>query len=75
MLDLVTPYVTAFRRARDMLRNYGEVSNLRIRIIHVREGRQNTRLSAEEVMGLIVGDGIEQFGPQDVILQTSNGTL
>ena len=35
MLDSVNSYVAIFRRARDMLRDHGDVPNLRIRIIQV----------------------------------------
>ena len=58
-----------------MLRDHGEVPDLRIHIIQAREGRQYIRPTTEEVAGLIVGDGTEHFGPQDVILQTRDGTL
>jgi len=75
MLDSVNPYVAVFRRAKDMLRDHGEVPDLRIRIIQAREGRQYIRPTADEVAGLIVGDGTEHFGPRDVILQTRDGTL
>ena len=36
MLDAVNPYVAVFRRAWDMLRDYGEFLDLRIGIIQVR---------------------------------------
>ena len=75
MLDSVNPYVAVFRRARDMLSDHGEVPDLQIRIIQAREGRQYIRPTAEEVTGLIVGDGTEHFGPRDVILQTRDGFL
>ena len=40
MLDSINPYVVIFRRARDMLRDHGEVLDVRIRIIQAREGRK-----------------------------------
>ena len=75
MLNSVNPYVAVFRRARDMLCDHGEVPDLRIRIIQAREDWQYSRPIAEEVAGLIVVDETEHFGPQDVILQTRDGTL
>ena len=75
MLDAVNPYVAVFRKARDMLRDHGEVLDLRIRIIQAREGRQYIRPTAEEVAGLLVGDGTEHYGSRDVIIQKMDGTL
>ena len=75
MLDAVNPYVAVFRKARDMLRDHDEVLDLRIRIIQAREGRQYIRPTAEEVAGLLVGDGTEHYGSHDVIIQKMDGTL
>ena len=45
-----------------MLRDHGEVLDVRIRIIQAREGRQYITPTANEVAGLLVGDGTENFG-------------
>jgi len=75
MLDSVNPYVAVFRRARDMLRDHGEVLDVKIRIIRAREGRQYITPTANEVAGLLVGDGTENFESRDVIIQRRDGTL
>ena len=75
MLDSVNPYVAIFRRARDMLRDHGEVLDVRIQIIQAREGRQCITPTANEVAGLLVGDGTENFGSRDVIIQKRDGTF
>ena len=75
MLDSVNPYVVIFRRARDMLRDHGEVFDLRIQIIQARKGTQYIRHTAEEVVGLLVGNGTEHFGSWDIIIQKMHGTL
>ena len=58
MLDSVNLYVVVFKRAHDMLCDYGEVFDLRIQIIQAREGRQHIRPIANEVAGLLVGDDL-----------------
>jgi len=75
MLDSVNPYVAVFRRARDMLRDHGEVLDVRTRIIQVREGRQYITPSVNEVVRLLVGDETEYFGSRDVIIQKRDGNL
>jgi len=40
-----------------MLRDHGEVLDMRIHIIQTREGRQYITHSTNEVAGLLVGDG------------------
>ena len=68
MLDSVNPYVTIFTRTCDMLRDHGEILHVRIRIIQVGEGRQYITPTTNEVAGLLVGDGTENFGSRDVII-------
>jgi len=75
MLDSVNPYVVIFKRARDMLRDHGEVLDMIIRIIQAREGRQYISPTPNEVAELLVGDGPENFGSRDVIIQKRDGTL
>jgi len=75
MLGSVNPYVAIFRRARDMLREHSEVLDVRIRIIQAREGRQYITPTVNEVAELLVGDGTENFGSKDVIIQKRDGTL
>jgi len=75
MLDSANPYVAVFRRAHDMLRDHGEVLDLRIRIIQAREGRQYIRPIVEGVARLFVGDGTEHFGSADIIIQKMDRTL
>ena len=75
MLDSVNPYVIVFRRARDMLRDHGEVFDLQIQIIQTREGRQYIKPTTEEVVRLLVADGSEHIGSRDVIIQKMDGTL
>jgi len=59
-----------------MLHDHGEVfSDLHIRIIQAKEGRQYIRHIANEVIGLLVGDGTENFEFRDVIIQKMDGTL
>jgi len=57
-----------------MLRDHGEVFDLRIQIIQVREGKQYIRPTAEEVTGLLARDGTENFGSRDVIIQKMDET-
>jgi len=58
-----------------MLCDHGEVLDVRIRIIQAREGGQYITPTANEVIGLLVGDGAENFGSRDVIIQKRDGTL
>jgi len=75
MLDSVNPYVAIFRRAHDMLRDHDKVLDVRIRIIQAREDRQYITPTANEVAGLLMGDGTENFESTDVIIQKRDGTL
>jgi len=68
MLDSVNPYVAIFRRVRDMLRDHGEVFDMRIRLIQDREDRQYITPTANMVVELLVGDVTKNFGSRDVII-------
>ena len=50
-----------------MLRDHGEVLDVRIRISQARKGRQYITPTVNEVAELLVGDGIENFRSRDVI--------
>jgi len=58
-----------------MLRDHSKVLDVKIRIIQPREGRQYITPIANEVAGMLVGDGTENFGSRDVIIQKRDGTL
>ena len=75
MLESINPHVAIFWRAQDMLRDHGEVLDMIIRIIQAREGRQYISPTPNEVAELLVGDGPENFGSRDVIIQKRDGTL
>jgi len=50
-----------------MLCDHDKVLDFRIRIIQAREGRQYITPTTNEVAGLLVGDGIENFGSRYAI--------
>ncbi|XP_021771182.1 uncharacterized protein LOC110735317 [Chenopodium quinoa] len=75
MLDDINPYVAVFRNARSMLRDQGEHQDLRIKLICAREGRQYIQPTASEVAALMVGDGTNDIGNRDIILQKVDGGL
>ncbi|XP_021765519.1 uncharacterized protein LOC110730050 [Chenopodium quinoa] len=75
MLDDINPYVAVFRNAGSMLRDQGEHQYLRIKLIRAREGKQYIQPTASEVVALMVGDGTEDIGNQDIILQKIDGGL
>jgi len=58
-----------------MLRDHGEVLDVKIRIIQASEGTQYNTPTATEIAGLLVGDGHENFESSDVIVQKRDGTL
>uniref|UniRef100_A0A803N417 ATP-dependent DNA helicase n=1 Tax=Chenopodium quinoa TaxID=63459 RepID=A0A803N417_CHEQI len=75
MLDDINPYVAVFRNAGSMLRDQGEHQDLRIKLIRAREGRQYIQPTTSEVVALMVGDGTEDIGNRDIILQKVDGEL
>lgn len=75
MLDNINPYVAVFRNAANMLHCQGQTRDLQIKLIRAREGRQYDQPTANEVAALMVGDGTEDLGNRDVILQTLDGRL
>ncbi|XP_028058329.1 uncharacterized protein LOC114262174 [Camellia sinensis] len=74
MLNVINPYVSIFRTARDMIRENG-AQELHIRILSSRDGRQYTRPTITEIAALIVGDGSESTTNRDIIVRKLDGHL
>ncbi|XP_028086979.1 uncharacterized protein LOC114287735 [Camellia sinensis] len=72
MLNVINPYVSIFRTARDMIRENG-AQELHIRILSSRDGRQYTRPTTTEIAALIVGDGSESTTNRDIIVRKLDG--
>ncbi|XP_028096566.1 ATP-dependent DNA helicase PIF1-like [Camellia sinensis] len=74
MLNIIYPYVSIFRTARDMICENG-AQELHICILSSRDGRQYTRPTTTEIAALIVGDGSESTRNRDVIVTKLDGHL
>ncbi|XP_028107811.1 uncharacterized protein LOC114306727 [Camellia sinensis] len=74
MLNVINPYVSIFRTARDMIRENG-AQELHMRILSSRDGRQYTRPTTTEIAALIVGDGSESTTNRDIIVRKLDGHL